>query len=38
MKTKNAIVLGWWNKDMMMTNNMNQNAGDCCMRVENVAN
>uniref|UniRef100_A0A7S3HVI3 Profilin n=1 Tax=Favella ehrenbergii TaxID=182087 RepID=A0A7S3HVI3_9SPIT len=38
MKTKNAIVVGIWNKDALMTNNMNQNTGDCAMRVELVAN
>ena len=25
MKTKNAIVIGIWNKDMVMTNNATQN-------------
>ena len=38
MKTKNAIVIGMWNKDMVMTNNATQNAGDCAMQVEKVAN
>ena len=38
MKTKNAIVIGMWNKDAVMTNNMNQNSGDCSLQVEKVAN
>ena len=38
MKTKNAIVIGIWNKEAMMTNNMVQNAGDCCLQVEKIAN
>ena len=31
MKTKNAIVIGMWNKDAVMTNNMNQSSGDCSL-------
>ena len=38
MKTKNAIVIGMWNKDLVMTNNSSQNQGDCAMQVEKVAN
>ena len=38
MKTKNAVVIGMWNKEAVMTNNMNQNAGDCALQVEKVAN
>ena len=37
MKTNNAVVIGTWNKDAVMTNNMNQSGGDCAMRVEVVA-
>merc|ERR1712060_31147 len=33
MKTKNAIVIGMWNKEAIMTNNVNQNAGDCTLQV-----
>ena len=38
MKTKNAVVIGTWSKDGIMTNNMNQSAGDVAMQVEKVAN
>ena len=35
-KTKNAIIIGIWDKTAMMSNNKNQNAGDCAMNVEKV--
>ena len=38
MKTKNAVVIGMWAKDAVMTNNVNQSSGDCAMQVEKVAN
>ena len=38
MKTKNAVVIGTWSKDAVMTNNMNQSAGDVALQVEKVAN
>ena len=36
-RTRNAIIVGIWEKAEMMTNNMTQNNGDCGMRVEIVA-
>ena len=35
-KTKNCIIIGIWDKTAMMSNNKNQNAGDCAMNVEKV--
>lgn len=32
-----AIVIGFWDKEAMMTNNKNQNAGDVALGVERVA-
>ena len=36
MRTKNALVIAIWDKDTLMSNNKNQNAGDCNMLVETV--
>ena len=38
MKTKNAVVIGMWAKDAVMSNNVSQSAGDCALQVEKVAN
>ena len=35
-KTKNAIVIGLWDKNGVMSNNLKQNTGDCSLNVEKV--
>ena len=36
-KTKNAVLVGVWDKNAVMSNNQPQNAGDCNDLVERVA-
>jgi len=36
-KTKNAIVIGIWDKNIIMSNNQPQTAGDCNDLTEKVA-
>lgn len=33
-RTKNAIIIGIWDKNSVMSNNKNQNAGDTGLAVE----
>ena len=35
-RTKNAIIIGIWDKNSVMSDNKNQNAGDCSINVEKV--
>ena len=36
--SNNAIVIGIWDKEALMSNNQNQNSGDCVMNVEKIVN
>ena len=36
-RTKNAVLVGIWDKNAVMSNNKNQNSGDCNDLVERVA-
>ena len=36
-RTKEGVVIGFWNKDETMNPGGNQNAADCGMQVENMA-
>ena len=36
-KTGKALVIGLWDKTAMMSNNQNQNGGDCAIGVERLA-
>ena len=36
-KTKNAVLIGVWDKNAVMSNNKPQNSGDCNDLVEKVA-
>ena len=35
-RTKNAIIIGIWDKNAVMSDNKNQNSGDCSLNVEKV--
>ena len=37
MRTNKALVIGIWDKEAIMTNKLNQNAGDVAIGVERVA-
>ena len=36
-KTGKCIVIGIWNKDLLMSDGKNQNVGEASMQVEDVA-
>ena len=36
-RTGKAIVVGFWNKDALMSNKLNQNSGDVAIGVERIA-
>ena len=36
-KTKELVIIGIWSKEHTMSNNLNQNDGDCNMQVEDMA-
>ena len=35
-RTKNAVIIGIWDKNVVMSDNKTQNAGDCSLNVEKV--
>ena len=35
--TSQALIVGVWDKDVLMSTDLNQNTGDCTDRVLNVA-
>ena len=37
VRTKNALVIGIWDKNLIMSNNQPQNAGDCNETTERIA-
>ena len=37
MRTNKALIIGIWDKEAIMTNKLNQNAGDVALGVERVA-